>query len=251
MLQLLNKIYKKQQFDPSIISWFINPFYFVRKRIYNSVKSNALALNGKLLDFGCGRKPYKELFNTTHYIGLDIEQEGHDHTDEPIDVFYDGKTIPFPNNYFDSCFSSQVFEHVFELNHSIKEIHRVLKPGGKALFIVPFVWDEHEIPYDFARYSSFGLKYILEKHQFKIIKHEKDSHFFEVLIQLWCLYLYNLLDTKNKYGNILITLVFISPFTLLGCILKIIFPRIRSLYFNNVYLVEKINNTNLDKGKPN
>ena len=237
---MLNKLYKEQQFNPNFFSCFINPFYFVRKRIYNSVKHYAPELKGNLLDFGCGRKPYRDLFNVACYTGLDIEQDGHDHTNEPVDVFYDGKIIPFEANYFDSCFSSQVFEHVFEPDESLKEIHRVLKPGGKGLFIVPFVWDEHEIPFDYARYSSFGFEYLLKKNGFRIIKHEKDSHFFEVLVQLWCLYIYNLFDTKNKYGNILITFLFISPFTLLGVLLKLLFPRIKSLYFNNVVLVEKI-----------
>lgn len=240
MLSSLNNIYKKQQFKPNILSLFINPFYFVRRRIYKSVEKMAPDLKGELLDFGCGRKPYKDLFSVAKYVGLDIEQEGHDHTDEPVDVFYDGKVIPFENNHFDSCFSCQVFEHVFELDASLQEIRRVMKPGGKALFLVPFVWDEHEVPYDFARYSSFGLKYILEKNGFRIVKHEKDSHFYEVWLQLWCLYIFDFLNTKNKYGNILITLFFISPFTIIGLPFTWLAPRIRTLYFNNVFLVEKI-----------
>jgi len=34
----------------------------------------------------------------------------------------------------------------------------------------PFVWDEHSQPYNYARYSSFGLKFILEKHGFEILE---------------------------------------------------------------------------------
>ncbi len=238
-MKKLVSIYKKEQFKPSLLGLFINPFYFVRLSIYKGIKRNAGYLAGELLDFGCGSKAYKDLFTVKKYIGLDVEQSGHPHTQESIDVFYDGRDIPFPDASFDSCFSSQVFEHVFDLEYSLKEINRILKPGGKCLFVVPFVWDEHEIPYDFARYSSFGLKYLLEKHNFAITKHEKDSHFFEVLIQLWCLYIYNLFHTKSNNLNLLFTLIFISPFNILGKLLSFIAPRNMGLYHNNIFLVEK------------
>ena len=56
-------------------------------------------------------------------------------------------------------------EKIFPLRMSIlivALVHRY-EPNGKCLFIVPFVWDEHEAPYDFARYSSFGLIHLLKK----------------------------------------------------------------------------------------
>jgi SAM-dependent methyltransferase len=152
MLHSLNRVYKQQSFNPGLIGMFFNPFYFIRKRIYQSIASFAPALEGKLLDFGCGSKAYKSLFTVDEYIGLDVEQSGHSHENEEVDVYYDGKVIPFEDDSFDACFSSEVFEHVFDLEDSLKEIYRVLKPGGKGLFVVPFVWDEHEVPYDFGRY---------------------------------------------------------------------------------------------------
>ena len=141
ILQSLNRVYKQQSFNPGLIGIFFNPFYFIRKRIYQSIASSAPALKGKLLDFGCGSKAYRSLFSVDEYIGLDVEQSGHSHENEEVDVYYDGKVIPFEDHTFDACFSSEVFEHVFDLEDSLKEIHRVLKPGGKGLFVVPFVWD--------------------------------------------------------------------------------------------------------------
>ena len=62
-------------------------------------------MQGKVLDFGCGKKPYQSLFtNAEEYIGVDYEGEGHSHQNETIDVFYDGKKIPFENNTFDNIF---------------------------------------------------------------------------------------------------------------------------------------------------
>ncbi|MFA6473939.1 MAG: class I SAM-dependent methyltransferase [Patescibacteria group bacterium] len=240
MTTKLLKILKSKLFRPGIIGLLINPFYLVRISIYKAIKKNAHELQGMTLDFGCGDKPYEHLFTVQKYVGIDVQQVGHDHESEPVDVYYDGKVIPFGNGYFDSCFSSQVFEHIFELENSLKEIHRVLKPDGTCLFIAPFVWDEHEVPFDFGRYSSFGLAYLLEKNGFQILKQEKDSHFAEVLAQLLCLYIYNILDTKNRYLNTLLCTIFIFPFTVLGLIIKYLAPRNSKLYFNNVFVVKKV-----------
>lgn len=238
MLQSLNRVYKQQSFNPGLIGLLFNPFYFIRKRIYSAIAGFAPALDGKLLDFGCGSKAYKALFTVNEYIGLDVEQSGHSHENEEVDVYYDGKVIPFADQTFDSCFSSEVFEHVFELEASLQEIHRVLKPGGKGLFVVPFVWDEHEVPYDFGRYSSFGLHYLLEKHGFEILESKKDAHFAVVIAQLWNLYLFNL-GPHHKYLRLLYGMLVIAPFTILWSILLLILPKIDTLYFNNVTLVRK------------
>src|SRR5688572_6641554 len=95
---------KKQSFQPSIFSLFINPLYFIRSCLYKNIKKKAPLLKGKLMDFGCGRKPYEALFNVNEYIGIDVEKSGHNHKLSKVDFYYDGKTIPFQNDYFDSVF---------------------------------------------------------------------------------------------------------------------------------------------------
>ena len=236
---LLN-IYKEQQFKPNFLSLFINPFFIIRRSLYRSIKTEAVKLEGKLLDVGCGSKPYESSFvNAKEYIGLDIENEGHSHEKEPIDVYYDGKTIPFADNHFDAVFSSEVFEHVFDIDELIPEIKRVLKPGGKMLVTVPFAWNEHEVPNDFGRYTSFGLKYLLEKHGLKLINYKKSGHFAEVVAQLAVLYLHELTDTTNKNLNLIRNFLLLSPFMILGVVVSFILPRNYSLYFNNIILVEK------------
>jgi SAM-dependent methyltransferase len=238
MTELLRNWYKKQVFNPGLAGIWFNPFFFIRRAIWREVRHFAPQLQGHLLDFGCGSKAYRSLFRVQQYTGLDVEQEGHPHEQEDVDVFYDGRTIPFPDAHFDACFSSEVFEHVFDLPLSIREIYRVLKPGGSGLFVVPFVWDEHEVPYDFGRYSSFGLHHLLKEAGFELVESRKDSHFFLVLIQLWNLYLFNFCP-PNKFARLLYTALVISPFTLLGCVLGPFLPRQRSLYFNNVVWVRK------------
>ncbi|MBN1250937.1 MAG: class I SAM-dependent methyltransferase [Bacteroidales bacterium] len=235
-----SEFYKKQQFQTNIFSLFLNPFFIIRNSLYKSIKKNASRLNGKMLDFGCGSKPYKNLFiNIAEYIGLDVENEGHSHKNEDVDIFYNGKNIPFENEYFDSLFSSEVLEHIFDIDESLNEIYRVLKKDALALFTVPFAWNEHEIPNDFGRYTSFGIKHIFEKHNFEIIEYNKTSHFAAVIAQYWILYIFELLAPKNKYLKIVFNILIISPFTILGIILSFILPKNKSLFFNNVILVKK------------
>ena len=154
----LRDVFEKQKFYPGILGVFVNPFFFARRELMKNIRSFSNKLNGKLLDVGCGRKPYKRMMtNVTEYIGMDIENPGHDHSEEEIDVFYDGKIFPFPDQHFDSVLTNQVFEHVFNPTEFLSEINRVLKPNGYLLLTVPFVWDEHEQPFDYGRYSSFGI----------------------------------------------------------------------------------------------
>jgi SAM-dependent methyltransferase len=242
---LINKlfsIYKNQSFDPGFIGIFINPFFFVRRGLLNGINKFAEKLNGNLLDFGCGSKPYKNLFNVENYFGVDVLDRGHPHEQElgEIDVFYDGKRLPFKDETFESLFSSEVFEHIFNLEDILMELTRVLKKGGKALFTVPFVWDEHEVPFDYGRYSSFGIKYLMEKHGLKVIALEKSTKYLETVFQLWNLYLYYKLYTKNKFVNIFINILFISPFTIIGILVSSLLPNNKNLYNNNIVLVEKV-----------
>ena len=98
------------------------------------------------MDFGCGTKPYRTFFQVEEYVGVDFENPGHPHDNEQIDIFYDGKNIPLPDGYFDSVLSSEVFEHVFNIDEVLAEINRVMKSDGKLLITCPFAWNEHEVP---------------------------------------------------------------------------------------------------------
>lgn len=231
---LLKKIY----FESSILSILLNPAYFVRKGLWIGIKENSHYMHGKMLDFGCGSKPYKKLFNVAEYIGLDIEVSGHQHTNEEIDVFYNGKTLPFSDCCFDSFFSSQVFEHVENLDDILNEIHRVLKKDSYLLITAPLVWGEHEIPYDFGRFTSYGMKHLLENHGFNVAKLCKSTNYVEAVFQMWAIYISSILP-RNKYLHLLCSLFFIAPSNLLGYILSRILPKKYDFYNDNIVVAQK------------
>ncbi len=230
---------KQQSFQPGLLSLFINPLYLIRKPLYKHIRSIAPTLKGKLLDFGCGRKPYEDLFTVNEYIGVDMESTGHDHTNSKVDVFYDGKHLPFDDNTFDSLFCSEVLEHVFNPNEILPELNRVLKPGARALITVPFCWNEHEVPFDYARYTSFGITHLLGQHGFRVVELKKSGNFVRVIFQLWALYFFERLKKFGRAGYA-ISLFFIVPINLAGATIARIFPRNDSLYFNNIVLAEKV-----------
>lgn len=235
-----HNFYHKLQFQPNALSILINPFYLIRRGLFREIRSLAPALYGTLLDFGCGQKPYKNLcVNATQYIGVDFQNEGHSHEKEDIDIYYDGHHLPFNNEYFDSVFCSEVLEHVFNLDEVLNEIHRVMKPGGKMLLTVPFAWDEHEAPNDFGRYTSYGIKDIMERHGFEIEQFQKTGNFIKVINQLRILYVHYLLYSKNKYINLLINVIFIAPLTVWALFVSAVLPKRYTLYFNNVILARK------------
>jgi hypothetical protein len=84
-----------------------------------------------------------------------------------VDVYYGGAGFPFEDASFDSVVATPVLEHSFSPNFSSGNA-----PGGegrRSLVVDGALhMGEHEIPYDFGRYSSFGLKALLERNGFEI-----------------------------------------------------------------------------------
>jgi SAM-dependent methyltransferase len=236
----LKSFVAKQTFNPGVAGIFVNPFFFARKNLHLNIKRNASYITGRVLDVGCGRKPYQSLFSgAVEYIGMDIENPGHDHSNESIDVFYDGKTFPFPDNSFHSVLTNQVFEHVFNPVEFVLEIKRVLKPGGYLLLTVPFAWDEHEQPYDFGRYSSFGISHLLQINGFKVVNFCKSTRGLTAIVQLFIGYVYKIFYSKNRYLNLLGTIALLSPLTIFGGLISALAPKSDDFYLDNIVLAVK------------
>jgi len=241
MINVFKKWLRKQQFQPTLMGLFVNPFYFARKAIYRQIKHFSPFITGHVLDVGCGSKPYKDLFTFDEYIGLDVDQSGHDHRSEDIEVYYDGTKIPFEDSKFDSLICFEVLEHVFTPDAFLQEISRVVKQNGTILFTVPFIWDEHEKPYDYARYSSFGLKDLFGRNNLLIVENSKYVTDFRIIFLLINAYIYKLFlgEKKNKM-RLLFTMLFCSFFNITGIIFSKIIPKNEDLYFGNIILIKNL-----------
>jgi SAM-dependent methyltransferase len=126
-----------------------------------------------VLDVGCGLRPYEDLFEHCTYIGIDVDASGRTEREKRADRLFDGVQIPYEDARFDAVFCTQVLEHALEPEALLRDIHRVLRVGGRLLVTVPFMWGEHEPPFDFRRFSSFGIRRVIEAAGFRVLRQDR------------------------------------------------------------------------------
>lgn len=248
VIEKLARRYRKELFLPSFpLGVLINDFYIPRRGLFKFIRNHSGSIVGNVLDVGCGLKPYKNLFSYHTYVGVDVENEGHSHKNEQIDFYYDGKLLPFEAASFDNAVCFEVLEHVFDPDLFLTEINRVLKPGGNLLLTTPFIWNEHEIPNDYGRYSSYGLKYLMEKNGFEVVHLVKilnGPEFFIVLLQVYLNDFRSVISEKLKFipkFKWILFVLFIPLIFLLNLVglLFTLLMRDDRFYFNNGILVKK------------
>jgi ubiquinone/menaquinone biosynthesis C-methylase UbiE len=124
-----------------------------------------------VLDAGSGRAPYRDLFAHARYETADFLAV-RDKRYAEQDYVCDLAAIPVEDGRFDHVLLTQVLEHLPEPAAVLAELHRVLKPGGRLWLTAPLFYAEHEKPYDFFRYTSFGLRHLLGGAGFEVEKIE-------------------------------------------------------------------------------
>ncbi|HTA26939.1 MAG TPA: class I SAM-dependent methyltransferase [Bacteroidia bacterium] len=144
-------------------------YYLVYKPLIRDLEFAVKKYGGeRVLDIGCGNKPYEGMFQgiAKEYVGCDVVQSDQSR----VDVICEATKIPLPDSGFDTVFSTQVIEHVEDHQALVKEAFRLLKPGGHFIVSGPMYWHLHEEPYDFFRFTKHGFKYILEKNGFNVME---------------------------------------------------------------------------------
>jgi SAM-dependent methyltransferase len=235
---IIRRWWWRQQFAPGPVGLLLNPFYFARLGLLDAMREFFPQLKGEVLDVGCGRKPYREFVSARRYVGVDLDTPEMRGLGE-ADYFYDGKRIPINDAEFDAVICSQVLEHVFKPSEFLQEIHRVLRPGGLLLLTTPFAWDEHEQPHDFARYSSFGLRHVLESSGFRIRAQRKTCANGSALVQLSSAYIYKLARSRSRLINHLVQMTLIAPINVVGGLFASVIPANPDFYLDNVVLAAK------------
>ena len=238
MRAVLHARWRKEQFDPGWLGPFVNPFFIARRNLMRAMRDTAPRLGGALLDVGCGTQPYRALFRADRYVGLDIDNAAV-RARGVADLFYDGGAFPVADAQFDSILCNQVLEHVFNPDPFVAEIARALRPGGHLLLTVPFVWDEHEQPFDYARYSSFGLAALLKRHGFEIIEQRKLTADSSLFFQLLNAYFYKLVARWPRIARLAVVTLLMAPLSLLGLMFGALLPRSPDLYLDQLVLARR------------
>lgn len=229
---------ERERFEPGWLGLCVNPFFHARRGLRRELVPLLAELRGAVLDVGCGRKPYRALVPAERYVGLDVDNELTRGL-AAADLFYDGRVFPVVDGSFDAVLCSQVLEHVFEPEAFLGEIRRVLKPGGRLVLAVPFVWDEHEQPQDFARYSSFGLRALLERNGFEVLVQRKSTADARAVAQIAAGWIYKATRSRVKVLNAAAQLLLIAPLNLLGAVAGAILPGNPDFYLDNVVLARR------------
>lgn len=90
---------------------------------------------GRLLDLGSGTGAAREVFGQREVIALDPVVEMLALNPHPLRVAAVGEALPFPDATFDAVFSAFVFRNLTSVEKTLAEVHRVLRPGGKAAVV--------------------------------------------------------------------------------------------------------------------
>lgn len=137
----------------------------------------------RVLDAGAGDAPYAELFRHCEYMTSDWAGSLHEGA-RNADVVAPLDDLPLDDGSFDAILNTQVLEHLPDPSGALAELRRVLLPGGRLWLTAPLVWPLHEEPYDYFRYTSHGLRALLEGAGFEDIEIEPRTGYFATMATL-------------------------------------------------------------------
>ena len=159
--------------------------------LWRAMETAAPAASGRLLDVGCGDKPYEALFlpHVKAYVGVeyastyDSTVNASDAKRGKADLVYSDDRLPFEDGAFDTVLCNQVAEHVPDPAAFVADLARVLRVGGRFILTVPFSFRVHSAPNDFHRFTRFALEHYCQHLRLQIDQLEPRGLFWSVIGQ--------------------------------------------------------------------
>jgi len=163
-------------YRPSLLRRGADWFDLYLDGVYQALKTAAPYSRGRLLDVGCGTKPYQRFFESyvSAYVGVEYGDtfaltQDSNAAGRP-DFYYDGTRLPFDDGSFQTVLSVSVLEHTPEPQSLFAEMARVLEPGGTMIQLVPFSFRLHEEPHDYYRFSPHALRHMCELNGLEVLE---------------------------------------------------------------------------------
>ena len=136
-------------------------FIIIKRKFQKEISNIFTNKNDKILDLGCGGKPYYHRFIKGHLVCFDIRKSGKTH------IIGDADFLPFKKSSFDKVIIVNALYYFNNPYDVMQNVSRLLKKDGKTVIITPFLYPIHDVPYDKYRFTEYGLKALLEDN-FKI-----------------------------------------------------------------------------------
>jgi SAM-dependent methyltransferase len=167
----------RMRLDPSIFDY-----------CYMSTSANLKAMHffcdhteeaERVIDIGCGSKPFEPLFKGKEYIGFDFN---------PIDntvLLHDlNNPLPLDDNSAEAIILSEVLEHHPNPFALLAEVNRVVSPSAKIFISTPFALPVHGAPFDFHRYTHFFYEHLCEKYEWELVYFSSSNTIFSTPVQV-------------------------------------------------------------------
>ena len=164
----------------------------------------------RVLDAGAGDAPYRIYFEHARYVAVDFAATDY-HGFQGLDAICSVEALPFPDGSFDAVLCTEVLEHVPDPAQVLREFKRVTRPGGRVFITVPQSWEIHEAPYDFYRYTSYGLRSLITRSGLEVAELDARGGFFTMLAQRMRhvpLYLTSVPVLRTGFGKRVLRIVF-------------------------------------------
>lgn len=157
----LNEDFTRRAKLTDVGRWYVTRFI--------SEAAGSLPAGSRVLDAGAGECAYKDWFAHCRYVGVDlgVGESAWNYTN--LSTFAELGALSFADASFDAVVCTQVLEHVDSPLEVLKEFRRVLRPGGRLWLSAPMAHPEHQAPYDFFRYTSYGLRSLCDRAGFSQI----------------------------------------------------------------------------------
>jgi ubiquinone/menaquinone biosynthesis C-methylase UbiE len=148
----------------------------------------------RILDVGAGELKYKRLCAHLNYVSQDFAQydgkgDGKGFQtgawdQSKLDIVSDITSIPDLDASFDAAMCIEVIEHVPHPIDALKELSRLLRPGGQLILTAPVCSLTHFAPYYYYNgYSRYFYEYWLERFNMEIVELTWNGNYFEYLAQ--------------------------------------------------------------------
>jgi len=198
-LRAMKKIDKNLNKINRVINYYLSPIFIEKHSILQSIKFlldkyNKELQNKKLLDIGCGSKPYESFFKKLDiiYKGIDLKEFSKNlsfELNKPDFYFHknykkDFKMPQFKNDSYDIITAFQILEHHEKPELFFSEAGRILKKGGYLIISSPFIWELHEEPNDFQRLTHYKIQKLCGENSMVILETIRRGGILSTLSQL-------------------------------------------------------------------